>query len=119
MAPRDDASDRTYRRLSVADDGAGPAPERVERLLAEAAGDAPVDAAVREVAPGDSLAPATHRGTPVERLLFVLAGELRLPDDGASLRVGANEAVVVPPEPPAPPVAVGDEPCRYLAFGAP
>ena len=108
-----------YRRLSVGGRGGGPDPERVRRLLDEAAGDAPVAFDVLEAAPGESVPSASHDGTGVEELLFVLAGELLIETGGEAVHVGANEAVVVPPDPPERPVAVGDDSCRYLAFGAP
>lgn len=104
---------RSYRHVTVDGWDGGPNPEAIRRLVDDEA--TPFD--VRSVDPGDAVAPATHRGLEVEDLLLVLSGELHIETGAQTLRIKPNEVVLVPPEPPARPVAAGDEPCRFLALG--
>lgn len=106
---------RAYRHLSVDGWDGGPDPDAIRRLVDADSESTPFD--VRTADPGDEVAPATHRGLEVEDLLLVLSGELRIELAEETLCVGPNEVLLVPPEPSARPVAVGDAPCRFLTLG--
>ncbi|MFC7069342.1 cupin domain-containing protein [Halobaculum lipolyticum] len=111
--------DAAYRRLDVDGWGDGPDPDRVKRVLDAALGTAPYEFDLREVAPGERLPEPGDRPTGARELVFVLAGALSVEVDEETRRVGPNEAVLVPPDASPRPVAAGDDPCRFLALGAP
>ena len=69
--------------------------------------------------PGQALPFGYHSHPDQEELFYVVAGELVFDTDDGEYRVGADEVFFVPRDSPQRARAVGDEPARVLAIGAP
>lgn len=117
-AETDDAG-HGYRRIAVDDAANTPNPTRAKRELDEALGVSLFGCNYYEADPGERVPWGYHRHPNHEELFFVIAGELAVDTADGEFRVGADEAFFVPAGAPNRAVAVGDEPCRFLAVGAP
>ncbi|SHH53455.1 cupin domain-containing protein [Halobaculum gomorrense] len=116
---RDDGADRGYRHVAVDDVANTPNPTRAKRELDEAVGASLFGCNYYEADPGERVPWGFHRHPDHEELFYVIDGELAVETPGRTYRVGADEAFFVPAGAPNRAVAAGDEPCRFLAVGAP
>ena len=108
-----------YRTVDVDEVANTPNPTRVKRELDEALGVSTFGCNYYEANPGERVPWGRHRHPDHEELFFVLAGELAVETPDGEFRVGADEAFFVPEDAPNRAVAAGDDPCRFLAIGAP
>lgn len=108
-----------YRRLHVDDVPNTPNPTRVKKELDEALGVSRFGCNLYEADPGQRVPWGRHRHPDHEELFFVLSGELLVETPEGEFRVGPDEAFFVPEDHPNRARATGDEPCRFLAVGAP
>jgi quercetin dioxygenase-like cupin family protein len=115
----DDGADHDYRHVAVDDVANTPNPTRAKRELDEAVGASLFGCNYYEADPGERVPWGYHRHPDHEELFYVIAGELAIDTTDRTYRVGADEAFFVPANAPSRAVAVGDEPCRFLAVGAP
>jgi len=111
--------DHAYRHVAVDDVPNTPNPTRAKRELDEAVGASLFGCNYYEADPGERVPWGYHRHPDHEELFYVIAGELAVETPDRTYRVGADEAFFVPRDAPNRAVAVGDEPCRFLAVGAP
>jgi len=117
--PGGDPAERDYRHVAVADVPNTPNPTRAKRELDEAVGASLFGCNYYEAEPGERVPWGYHRHPDHEELFYVIAGELAVETPDGTHRVAADEAFFVPRDAPNRAVAVGDEPCRFLAVGAP
>lgn len=108
-----------YRKVAVDDVPNTPNPTREKRELDEALGVSTFGLNVYVADPGEQVPWGRHRHPDHEEVFYVLAGELRVETPAEEFSVGADEAFFVPADHWNRAVAVGDEPCRFLAIGAP
>ncbi|WP_435063268.1 cupin domain-containing protein [Halobaculum sp. EA56] len=116
---RNGESDHGYSTVAVDEVPNTPNPTRVKRELDEALGVSRFGCNYYEADPGERVPWGYHRHPDHEELFFVLSGELAVETPDGEFRVGPDEAFFVPEDAPNRAVAVGDEPCRFLAVGAP
>ncbi|WP_284014437.1 cupin domain-containing protein [Halobaculum litoreum] len=114
-----DGAAHDYRLVAVDDVANTPNPTRVKRELDEALGVSLFGCNYYEADPGEPVPWGYHRHPDHEELFYVIAGELAVETPDGEFRVGPDEAFFVPRDAPNRAVAVGDEPCRFLAVGAP
>jgi len=115
----DPDSDYDYRRVAVDGLPNRPNPSRVKREVDEAVGATAFGFNVYEADPGEQLPWGYHSHPDHEELFYVVAGVLVVETPEEEYRVGAGEAFFVPPDHPNRARAVGDEPARVVAVGAP
>lgn len=120
----DDTGDRRdgnggYRRVAVGEVENTPNPTRAKRELDEALGIAEFGLNYYEADPGERVPWGYHRHPDHEEAFYVLAGELEVETPDGTYPVGPDEVFFVPAGAPNRAVAVGSEPCRFLAVGAP
>ncbi|UIP01078.1 cupin domain-containing protein [Halobaculum sp. CBA1158] len=111
--------DRGYRHVAVEEVANTPNPTRVKRELDEAVGASLFGCNYYEADPGERVPWGYHRHPDHEEMFYVIAGELAVETPDRTYRVGPDEAFFVPENAPNRAVAAGDEPCRFLALGAP
>ncbi|QZP37534.1 cupin domain-containing protein [Halobaculum magnesiiphilum] len=114
-----ESDDHGYRHVAVDDVPNTPNPTRAKRELDEAVGASLFGCNYYEADPGERVPWGYHRHPDHEELFYVIAGELEVETPARTYRVGADEAFFVPADAPNRAVAAGDEPCRFLAVGAP
>jgi mannose-6-phosphate isomerase-like protein (cupin superfamily) len=122
-----------YRHVAIDELPDAPNPTRHKREVDEAVGATEFGFNVMTADPGERLPWGFHRHPDHEELFYVLSGTVRFdtrqtPDDPAAsddaasdrtFEVSADEAFFVPRDAPNRGVAVGDEPARVIAVGAP
>lgn len=108
-----------YRKLAVEDVENTPNPTRVKRELDEAVGATAFGLNYYVADPGEQVPWGRHRHPDHEEAFYVLSGELQVETPEGEFSVGADELFFVPENCWNRAVAVGDEPCRLLALGAP
>jgi mannose-6-phosphate isomerase-like protein (cupin superfamily) len=108
-----------YPRVQVAELPDAPNPTRHKKEVDEAVGASAFGFNHYTADPGQGLPWGYHAHPDHEELLYVLAGELAIETPDGEFRVGADEAVFVPPGAPQHARAVGDEPAEVIAVGAP
>ncbi|PSQ06181.1 cupin [Halobacteriales archaeon QS_6_71_20] len=108
-----------YRTVDIDEVANTPNPTRVKRELDEALGVSAFGCNYYEADSGERVPWGRHRHPDHEELFLVLSGELAVETPDGEFRVGADEAFFVPEDAPNRAVAVGDDPCRFLAIGAP
>lgn len=108
-----------YRQVAVDDLPDAPNPTRAKREVDEAVGGTTFGYNVFVAEPGEKLPWGYHYHPDHEEVLHVLAGELGVETADGERHVGPGEVLFVPPNHPQKAVAVGDEPARVIAVGAP
>lgn len=108
-----------YRNVAVEDVENTANPSRVKRELDEAVGAATFGINYYEADPGEQVPWGRHRHPDHEEAFYVLGGELEVETPEEVFSVGSDELFFVPENHWNRAVAVGDEPCRLLALGAP
>lgn len=108
-----------YRKVAVEDVENTPNPTRVKRELDEAVGASTFGINYYVADPGEQIPWGRHRHPDHEEAFYVLSGELQVETPDGTFAVAADELFFVPENRWNRAVAVGDEPCRLLALGAP
>ncbi|WP_224449855.1 cupin domain-containing protein [Haloprofundus salilacus] len=108
-----------YRKVSVESVPNTPNPTREKKEIDEAVGATEFGFNVFTAEPGEQIPWGYHRHPDHEELFYVLSGELRVETPDGEFRVGTDEAFFVPRGAPNRAVAAGEEPCRFVAVGAP
>jgi mannose-6-phosphate isomerase-like protein (cupin superfamily) len=109
----------TYRKVALSELPNAPAPAREKKEVDEAVGATAFGMNVYVADPGEELPWGYHEHPNHEEVFLVVAGELAVETPEAEYRVGADEAFFVPPGHRNRARAVGTEPCRVVAVGAP
>lgn len=108
-----------YRKVAVDDVANTPSPSREKKELDEALGVTEFGCNVYTADPGEQVPWGRHRHPDHEEVFLVLSGELRVETPAGEYAVGPDEAFFVPKNHWNRAVVDGDEPCRFLAIGAP
>jgi quercetin dioxygenase-like cupin family protein len=108
-----------YRKVSVADLSDGLSPARSKKEVDEAVGATAFGFNVYEADPGELVPWGYHRHPDHEELFYVLEGTLVVETPDRTYRLGAGEALFVPPDHRNRAVAGDDGPVRLVAVGAP
>ncbi|MFC4359934.1 cupin domain-containing protein [Halobium salinum] len=108
-----------YRHVVVDDLPNTPNPTRAKREVDEAVGATEFGFNVFEADPGERLPWGYHSHPEHEELFYVVAGTVEVDTPEVTHRVETGEAFFVPPNHPNRARAVGSEPARVLAVGAP
>lgn len=108
-----------YRKLGVDDVENTSNSSRVKRELDEAVGATAFGLNYYVADPGEQIPWGRHRHPDHEEAFYVLSGELQVETPEDEFSVGADELFFVPENRWNRAVAVGNEPCRLLALGAP
>jgi quercetin dioxygenase-like cupin family protein len=108
-----------YAQVTVDDLPDAPNPTRGKREVDEAVGARGFGYNVFVADPGEELPWGYHYHPDHEEVLHVLAGELRVETAAGERHVEAGEVLYIPPNHPQKAVAVGDDPARVIAVGAP
>lgn len=108
-----------YRKVAADDVANTPNPTREKKELDEALGVSAFGFNVYTADPGEQVPWGRHRHPDHEEVFYVCAGELRVETPAGEFSVGADEAFFVPADHWNRAVAAGDDPCRFLAIGAP
>lgn len=112
-------SEYGYQTVDVDAMDSVPAPCRSKKEVDEAVGASAFGFNVYEADPGERLPWGYHRHPEHEELFYVLAGELAFETADGTHRVAAGQAFFVPEDHPNAGRAVGEEPARVVAVGAP
>jgi quercetin dioxygenase-like cupin family protein len=108
-----------YRRVDVEDLPDAPNPARRKKEVDEAVGATEFGFNLLVADPGERLPWGYHRHPDHEELFYVLSGTVRFETADGTVEVGEGEAFFVPRDAPNRGEAVGDEPARVVAAGAP
>lgn len=108
-----------YRKVVVEDVPDTPNPTRHKKEVDEAVGATEFGFNLYVAEPGESLPWGFHRHPDHEELFYVLAGSLEVEIDDGTMEVDAGEALFIPRDAPNKATAVGDQPARVIAVGAP
>jgi quercetin dioxygenase-like cupin family protein len=108
-----------YRRAVVDAIPDTPNPTRRKKELDEAVGATAFGFNLYEAAPGEQVPWGYHRHPDHEELFYVLSGSVVVETADGEIELGAGEALFVPPDAPNRARAVGEEPARLIAVGAP
>lgn len=112
-------TDEKVRKVAVDDLPDAPNPTRRKKEVDEAVGAAEFGFNVYVADPGQQLPWGKHHHPNHEELLYVIEGEIRVETSDDDYRVGAGEALFVPPGVTQRAVATGEDPARVIAVGAP
>jgi quercetin dioxygenase-like cupin family protein len=96
-----------------------PNPTRHKKEVDEAVGATEFGFNVYEAAPGERVPWGYHRHPNHEELFYVLSGALAVEVADETVRVEAGEVLFLPPDTLNLARAVGEEPARFVAVGAP
>lgn len=108
-----------FRKVTVEDLPDAPSPTRHKKEVDEAVGADAFGFNVFVADPGQKLPWGKHRHPDHEELLYVVDGRIRVETDGETFELDAGDALFVPRDEPQVAVAVGDDPARVVASGAP
>lgn len=112
-------TDRDYRHVRVDDIPDAPNPTRHKKEVDEAVGASAFGFNVYTADPGERVPWGYHRHPDHEELIYVLDGALEIETADDTVRVEGGEAFFVPPNAPQSARAIGDQPARFVAVGAP
>ncbi|MFB6149928.1 MAG: cupin domain-containing protein [Halobacteriales archaeon] len=96
-----------------------PNPTRHKKEVDEAVGATEFGFNLYVADPGEQLPWGYHRHPDHEELFYVLAGTLAVETKDDTFEVGPGEALFIPRDAPNKAVAIGEEPARVIAVGAP
>jgi quercetin dioxygenase-like cupin family protein len=108
-----------YRKVAVADVENTPNPTRAKHELDEVMGASTFGLNYYVAEPGEQVPWGRHRHPDHEEAFYVLEGRLRVETPDGDYSVAPDEVFFVPADHWNRAVAVGDDPCRLLAIGAP
>ncbi|WP_299267356.1 cupin domain-containing protein [Halorientalis sp.] len=108
-----------YRKVEVDDLPDVPSPAREKTEIDEAVGATTFGCNLYVLDPGEPASFGYHKHPEHEELFYVLDGTLEFETEDGVWTVGANEAFFVPPNHAQQGQAIGDDPARLLAIGAP
>lgn len=108
-----------YERVVVDDLPDAPGPSDHKKEIDEAIGCETIAANLYVAQPGQRIPFGTHRHAEQEEVFYVLDGRVAFDTEDGEVTVGTGEAFYVPPKHFQGSRAVGEEPARLLAVGAP
>lgn len=108
-----------FRKVTVDDLPDAPSPTDRKKEVDEAVGATEFGFNVFVAQPGQRLPWGKHRHPGHEELLYVVEGQIRVDAEDETFDLAAGDALFVPENAPQRAVAVGDEPARVVATGAP
>lgn len=112
-------SEYDYQKIDVEALSSAPAPCREKKEVDEAVEASAFGFNVYEADPGEQIPWGSHRHPDHEELFYVISGALEFETPAGTYRVEAGEAFFIPADHPNSSRAVGDEPARAVAVGAP
>ncbi|MFB6300216.1 MAG: cupin domain-containing protein [Halobacteriales archaeon] len=108
-----------YRKVTVEDLPDTPNPTRHKKEVDEAVGATEFGFNLYVAEPGEQLPWGYHRHPDHEELFYLLDGRLEVETADGTMEVRAGEALFIPPDAPNKAIAIGDDPARVIAVGAP
>jgi uncharacterized cupin superfamily protein len=108
-----------YRKVDIDDLPDAPSPTKKKTEIDEAVGATAFGCNLYVLDPGEPASFGYHKHPEHEELFYVLDGTLEFETEDGEWTVGANEAFFVPPNRAQQGRAIGDDPARLLAVGAP